>query len=116
ARAGADHAGAFFVNRVAYAHAALDHLGTPAPGGHAPDWSAAGVGLGVASGLLAVGFAALGLYAAPLGRRARALAGGGRQVLKALRTLHSGHVGDYVAWMLTGMAGVAALVGLPLVR
>jgi multicomponent Na+:H+ antiporter subunit D len=115
-RAGADHAGALFVNRPAYAHAALDHLGGRPPAGQAEDWSAAGVAQGVISALIAVAFAALGLYAAQLSRRARALARTGARVLKTLRTLHSGHIGDYVAWMMTGMAAVAALVGLPLLR
>jgi hypothetical protein len=28
--------------------------------------------------------------------------------------VHSGHIGDYVAWMMTGMVTLAAFVGLPL--
>jgi multicomponent Na+:H+ antiporter subunit D len=28
--------------------------------------------------------------------------------------VHSGHIGDYVAWMMTGMVALAAFVGLPL--
>jgi hypothetical protein len=28
--------------------------------------------------------------------------------------VHSGHVGDYVAWLLAGVVLLAALVGLPL--
>ena len=36
-------------------------------------------------------------------------------VLTGLRRLHSGHLGDYVAWLLVGVAAFAALVGLPLV-
>jgi multicomponent Na+:H+ antiporter subunit D len=30
-----------------------------------------------------------------------------------LRALHSGHIGDYVAWLLVGVAVLGALVGLP---
>lgn len=29
-----------------------------------------------------------------------------------LQKLHSGHLGDYVAWLLVGVAGIAALAGL----
>jgi hypothetical protein len=29
--------------------------------------------------------------------------------------VHSGHVGDYVAWLFLGITAFAALVGLPLV-
>ena len=29
--------------------------------------------------------------------------------------VHTGHIGDYVAWMFAGMAVLVALVGLPLV-
>jgi multicomponent Na+:H+ antiporter subunit D len=36
-------------------------------------------------------------------------------VMRRLHRLHSGHIGDYVAWMFAGMAVVVALVGLPLV-
>jgi hypothetical protein len=33
--------------------------------------------------------------------------------VESLQRLHSGHVGDYVAWMMMGMTVVAAFVGLP---
>ncbi|KUL41863.1 hypothetical protein [Streptomyces regalis] len=72
----------------------------------APHWSPAGVLLDLASTALALGLAALavtrpGLLTAP--DRAR-----------PLRRLQSGHVGDYVAWVLVGAAvlGAPALPGL----
>ncbi|MDC0765469.1 complex I subunit 5 family protein [Streptomyces sp. HD] len=72
----------------------------------APHWSPAGVLLDLASTALALGLAALavtrpGLLAAP----DRAL---------PLRRLQSGHVGDYVAWVLVGatVLGALALPGL----
>jgi multicomponent Na+:H+ antiporter subunit D len=46
----------------------------------------------------------------PLRRGRRA----GAAVVGALRAVHTGHVGDYVAWLLVGVAGIAALVGVPL--
>lgn len=36
--------------------------------------------------------------------------------LGGLRRLHSGHVGDYIAWLFLGVGALAALLGLPLVR
>ena len=72
----------------------------------APHWSPAGVLLDVASTALALGLAALavtrpGLLAAPEGAR-------------WLRRLQSGHVGDYVAWVLVGatVPGALALPGV----
>jgi multicomponent Na+:H+ antiporter subunit D len=71
-----------------------------------PHWTPAGVLLGLASALLALGLAALAvtrphLLSAP----AWAL---------PLRRLQSGHVGDYVAWLLVGatLLGALALPGL----
>ena len=34
--------------------------------------------------------------------------------LAGLRRVHSGHVGDYVAWLFVAVAGFTALVGIPL--
>jgi hypothetical protein len=33
--------------------------------------------------------------------------------MTALRKIHSGHIGDYVAWLMTGVVTLAAFVGLP---
>ncbi|MHC3467259.1 complex I subunit 5 family protein [Streptomyces sp. 7R007] len=67
----------------------------------APHWTAVGVLLGLVSTLLAVGLAALAVT------RPRLLAARGRVLW--LRHLQSGHVGDYVAWMLAGAALLGAL-------
>ncbi|MCA1220887.1 complex I subunit 5 family protein [Streptomyces sp. 8L] len=64
-------------------------------------WSLHGVLLGVLSTCLAAGLAA---YAVRGPHRSRA-----RDLTAPLRRLHSGHVGDYVAWMLVGMALLGAL-------
>ncbi|WP_328877513.1 complex I subunit 5 family protein [Streptomyces sp. NBC_00299] len=72
----------------------------------APHWTPAGVLLDLASTVLALGLAALAvtrpdLLAAPSHAR-------------PLRRLQSGHVGDYVAWVLVGatLLGALALPGL----
>ena len=111
----AERAAAVFTDGAGYAHEAL--TGTAAPL-HLPEpegnWSASGVLLGLLSAALAVGIAAAGLW----GRRIPAhdlAAWVVRPAMTALRRVHSGHLGDYVAWLMTGMVSLAAFIGLPLV-
>jgi multicomponent Na+:H+ antiporter subunit D len=68
-----------------------------------PGWTLTGVLLGLLSAALACGLALL----AVLGPRR---SGGTRDLTEPLRRLHSGHIGDYVAWMLVGMTLLGALV------
>jgi multicomponent Na+:H+ antiporter subunit D len=69
-------------------------------------WTPVGILLGVASTVLAVALAALAVS------RPRLLAADGWG--RPLRRLQSGHVGDYVAWVLAGatLLGVLALPGI----
>lgn len=104
-----------FVDHFGYAQQAL--FGAPAAPVSLPvgaEWTAVGVALGLASSVLALAVAALGLYAdrirAATSRTLDPFAAG----LGVLRRLHSGHVGDYVAWLFVGVTALAALVGLPL--
>ena len=71
-------------------------------------WSLPGVLLGLLSAAAAAGVAAAGLYPPRT-----ASFPSGRRVLDRLRALHSGHVGDYVAWLLVGVAALLAMVALP---
>ena len=64
----------------------------------------------VVDGLVATGGALL-LAAASL-RRRRATAGSLRRWTWPLRLLHSGHVGDYVAWLVAGTATLGLLVAV----
>ena len=80
---------------------------------HVGNWTWSGVLLDLLSAALAVGGAAVALYAARLGRL-RQIANGGRPMLQGLRRVHSGLVTDYVAWLMTGVATLGGLVGLPL--
>jgi multicomponent Na+:H+ antiporter subunit D len=61
-------------------------------------------------GLAAVGGGGA-LAAAALHRRPRR-AGVLRGLLEPLRALHSGHVGDYVAWLVAGTAALAVLIAV----
>ncbi|WP_234322562.1 complex I subunit 5 family protein [Streptomyces sp. NRRL S-350] len=97
---------AAFTDRDAYLAETL--RGTAGGTAAAPDawWTAPGVGLGLLSALLAVAFAT-----AAVRRDARRGAGGlHRAVTLPLRRLHSGLLGDYVAWLTVGLA--ALLVAL----
>jgi multicomponent Na+:H+ antiporter subunit D len=67
----------------------------------APHWTLIGVLLGLTSTLLALGLAALAVF------RPQLL--GTRSWTAPLRRLQSGHIGDYVAWMLAGTTLLAAL-------
>lgn len=97
-----------FVDGPGYAAQALTGATVAAPEASAAvAWHVPGVLLGVLSTAIAVAVAGAGLRGVRL-RRLTPLLGG-------LRRLHSGHVGDYVAWLFAGAAVLAALVGLPLV-
>ncbi|WP_239073978.1 complex I subunit 5 family protein [Streptomyces sp. SID10853] len=80
---------------------ALDEA-LPGKAEHAPQWSAAGVLLGLLSTVLAAALATVAVR-----RPARA---GGPARFQPLRRLHSGHVGDYVAWLAAGVSLLGALV------
>ncbi|MGQ4389980.1 complex I subunit 5 family protein [Streptomyces sp. SAS_270] len=71
-----------------------------------PHWTLVGVLLGLLSTLLAAGLAALAV--------ARPELLGERPWTGALRRLQSGHIGDYVAWLLVGatVLGALALPGI----
>jgi multicomponent Na+:H+ antiporter subunit D len=65
--------------------------------------SRSGVLLGVLSALLALLVAALGGYSDRLPRPVRRIASALALPLRALRTTHSGQLGDYVIWLLLGV-------------
>jgi len=77
-------------------------------------WTTTGVVLGVVSAVLAVLVACTALYADRLPGVLSAAARPVGRALTGLRQLHSGHVGDYVAWLVVGVAALGLLLGLPL--
>ncbi|MFK0044097.1 complex I subunit 5 family protein [Streptomyces sp. NPDC090741] len=105
------HGAALFSDRAGYAAAAGG--GGTAGGGAAAEavpteWTAAGAVLGLASAALACVLAGAALWwpggAGP--RRAATVA------VLPLRRLHSGLVGDYLAWLAVGMAALLLAVAL----
>jgi multicomponent Na+:H+ antiporter subunit D len=112
---GVSRAAAEFVDKAGYVSAAL--RGTTARLPEAlPEagWTTTGVLLGLLSALLAVGVAAVALWAPRVPDLVRTATLPLRPVLTGLRRVHSGHVGDYVAWLFVGIAAFTALVGVPL--
>ncbi|MGK5641651.1 complex I subunit 5 family protein [Streptomyces sp. URMC 126] len=101
AASGAAHA---FTDHTGYAATVLDGAhAAPGTGHPYAWWSLTGAGLGLLSAVLATGLAALGVRGAVPARRWAA----------PLRRLHSGHVGDYVAWTAAGIGLLSALVLWP---
>jgi len=111
----AARAAAVFVDRHAYSAWLVPGAHVAAPLTPREHVSALEAVLGCVGFLMAVGLAALGLFARPLrealpeGVRASA-----RTVISAIRRAHSGHIGDYIAWWTAGAAGFGAVCLLAL--
>jgi multicomponent Na+:H+ antiporter subunit D len=105
----AAHAAARLIDGPGYARQLLTGAPavplTPDP---AATWTVTGVVLGLVSTCLAFGVAAAGLWSRRLG-----WVRGMLPVMRRLHRIHTGHVGDYVAWMFAGMAALVLLVGIP---
>jgi len=108
-------AAARFADGHGYAAAVLNGT-TPAQPG-TPPYSTAGHAYAYAAvtGLGAVAMAALALF----GNRGRGSAGArladlGERALAPLRAVHSGRVGDYVAWLVSGVAALGGALALAL--
>ncbi|MFJ9852461.1 complex I subunit 5 family protein [Streptomyces sp. NPDC101150] len=90
-----------FADHTGYAASVLDgHASPPAPT-PPPHWSLTGVLWGLLATALAAALAVLAVRRAVRQEPARWTV--------PLRRLHSGHVGDYVAWLLVGVTLLAAL-------
>ncbi|MFH9347742.1 complex I subunit 5 family protein [Kitasatospora sp. NPDC017646] len=98
-----------FTDRAGYLTDTLGRPNGPTPAAPAvPEawWTASGVLLGLLSALLAVGLATAAVRRDP----GRGTGGLYRATVLPLRRLHSGLLGDYVAWLAVGLA--ALLVAL----
>ncbi|HEX4226759.1 MAG TPA: complex I subunit 5 family protein [Pseudonocardiaceae bacterium] len=99
---GVGRSAAAFVDQRGYVSQALTGTAAPALASPPTEWTTSGVLLGLLACALAVGVAVAGLY-----WRAPAKV---RPVLSGLHALHSGHVGDYAAWLVFGSAALAGLL------
>ncbi|WP_314174579.1 complex I subunit 5 family protein [Streptomyces winkii] len=91
-----------FASHGVYEAAVLDGVTSPRAAGPPAHWTLTGVLLGLFSTALGVGVALLGV-------RRRPYEGATERLLGPLRRLQSGHIGDYVAWAVAGLALLALL-------
>ncbi|SEL27144.1 complex I subunit 5 family protein [Streptacidiphilus jiangxiensis] len=106
------HGAAAFTDPAHYAQAvttgATGPLAVPAP---ATAWTVPGVLLGLLSTGLAVALAAAAVHArVPRLSRSHPAA----RAVHTLRRLHSGHLGDYLAWLAVGVAALCAALAAQL--
>ncbi|MGW5128407.1 hypothetical protein ACWEQ7_31065 [Streptomyces sp. NPDC004069] len=103
-------AAAVFTDRGRYAAAVLTHRAS-APAGQVPaaGWTATGVALGLLSTGIAVALAVTAVR-----RRAPRLSARhpAARAVRALRRLHSGRLGDYLAWLALGIAVLCAALAV----
>ncbi|HEY3942460.1 MAG TPA: complex I subunit 5 family protein [Acidimicrobiales bacterium] len=111
--AAAENAARIFVDSGGYRNQALFGTAARLPAVHEGGWSLSGVLLGLLSAGLALGVAAVGIWSRPITHHFPRLLDWGRRPLSVLRELHSGHVGDYVAWLMLGLAALGGLLSLP---
>jgi multicomponent Na+:H+ antiporter subunit D len=113
---GAEHAAARFTDSTRYAAAVIDGASVPATvsSPESIGVSAGAVAAGILTTLVAVGLA---LVLIERRRLPANLVSGvrtvGQPALGRLRALHSGHIGDYIAWLTVGVAtfgGILAAV------
>jgi multicomponent Na+:H+ antiporter subunit D len=72
-----------------------------------------GILLGVASGLLGLTLAGASLVTGKWGRARRAVEGGLERLVAPLRAVHRGSIGDFVTWLLIGVAVLGLVLALP---
>ncbi|MQS16874.1 NADH dehydrogenase [Streptomyces kaniharaensis] len=106
---------AAFTDRADYLADVLGQPGRRQPGAPAAIvpkawWTASGVALGLLSALLAAGLATAAVRRDPR----RGTGGLYRATVLPLRRLHSGLLGDYVAWLTVGLALLLAAIGAQL--
>ncbi|HWF14873.1 MAG TPA: proton-conducting transporter membrane subunit [Acidimicrobiales bacterium] len=109
----ANRAAASFTDSAGYANQALHNVHELVAAPVTPNWTGLGLGLGFLSAGCACLVAVAGLYGSRLVKFLPGLRAF-RSPIDLLHRLHSGHVGDYVAFMMVGIAALAAFVGLPL--
>jgi multicomponent Na+:H+ antiporter subunit D len=103
-------AAAAFVDQHGYVAKALHGAAAAEPGAPETQWTLSGVLLGLLSAALACAVAVGALYAHRLPVAVRAGGRSLRPVLGVLHRLHSGHVGDYAAWLMFGAAAITCLL------
>ena len=95
------------LDTTGYAHQLLEGgAATPLHPDPAVAWTGTGIVLGFVTVASALAVAAAGLWQGHLPWLRI-----GRPVMRRLHRLHTGHIGDYVAWLFAGLAVLALIVG-----
>jgi multicomponent Na+:H+ antiporter subunit D len=103
---------ATFTDQHGYTAVALGQPVSAPPAAPTTEWTSTGVLTGLLAAALAVVVAVAGLYAPRSPAWVRRPAEGLRPVLTGLHRLHSGHIGDYAAWLVFGAAALAGLLAV----
>lgn len=104
-------AAAEFVDTVGYRdRAMLRFAAPPVRGGPGVDWTAEGLALGTLSAVLAVVVAAVALYSGSWLTRIVFRGAPVEPVVRTLHRVHSGHLGDYAAWLVFGTALITGIL------
>jgi multicomponent Na+:H+ antiporter subunit D len=112
---GAEHAAAHFVDRPSYAAAVLYGGRVRFAEGRTTGLTASDFLYGVGSVVAALALAAVSLFGRALIERVPGpLRSGAGRSLAVLHRLHSGHVGDYIAWLTAGLGALGAVFALAL--
>jgi multicomponent Na+:H+ antiporter subunit D len=99
-----------FVDHPAYAAWVLHGRTVRWPPVPATHVEALDVLIGVLTLMAAIAIAGVGLFGRPLlARLPRGVHAGGRGLVLGLRGLHSGHIGDYIAWWTAGAGALGAV-------
>jgi multicomponent Na+:H+ antiporter subunit D len=107
-------AAATFLDAPGYVAAALGQPLPPPPSAPEIGWTGQGVLLGVIGVVLACAVALLAVWHRRLPEHWRRPPRWVAAPMAGLRTLHSGHVGDYAAWFMAGVAVLGICAVLPL--
>jgi multicomponent Na+:H+ antiporter subunit D len=104
-----------FTDRTGYVAQTLSGTAPQFASAAGAGWTATGALLGCLTTALAVAIAATALFPdrLPQAHQAREMA---RIISAALHRLHSGHVGDYITWLVVGVAGLTVLLSEPLLH
>jgi multicomponent Na+:H+ antiporter subunit D len=110
-----EHAATRFMDRAAYASTVLQSAHPHFASAPLSKLEPTDFVYGSVSLVLAVALACLALFGHGLRERVpRAVWQGGLRAVAELRAVHSGHVGDYVAWLTFGLATLGGLFALTL--
>jgi len=111
-KVGARKAAVDMTDTAGYQSRVLDRTPLPPPAPVRTPVEAGEFARGLATVLAAVALAAAALFQRRLPRAARAASRSLSAGIEPLRKLHSGHIGDYIAWLTVGVAAMGGLLTL----